>query len=508
METNIIVLRDIETGVSFEATFKPSGFKKVLKEVIPFIQDFKSKTGKSIYLVGGALRNLLTHRIVKDLDFATDASTEEIRNFFPVKEVGAHFGVNLVTFQDKTYEVARFRTESSFSNNRKDFKIEFAETLLEDIKRRDFTVNTLALTTIGKGDIPVIVCTRQAYADIRSLTLRFQGDAAERIQEDPLRILRGLRLALQNELYVDDTILLEITSKIHTLDLLSKERIYDEMIKILKAVYNVKSIHPNLLNLFEIVFIKLFSMVDFSPILLKDKVNPYADSLNYNQNSKYHYYTLDKHVLNALSLYNVTRHETTLRHAFSLALFLHDLGKPYVAKVNQKTGFTNYIRHEEVSAELATLFLKHFKCPKKEIYIITELIRNHTKELTKNENNLILSNSLKHITIYDLSLLKLCDDRAKNPVGITNSTTLSANAILRIDSIEKDIYDGFEKLKLYLGGKLIKSHKDLCFDIVPALKERLPDNKLKEALLEVTNWVIKHKRNNEKDIMSFIKCKY
>ena len=507
MDTNIIVVQNIETEVSFEDTFKSSGLKKVLKEVIPFIQDFKSKTGKNIYLVGGALRNLLNHRIVKDLDFATNASTEEIREFYPVKEVGVHFGVNLVTFQDKTYEVARFRTESSFSNNRKDVKIEFAETLLEDIKRRDFTINTLALTTMGKGDIPVIVCTKQAYSDIRTSILRFQGDAAERIQEDPLRILRGLRIALQNELYVDDTILLEITSKIYTLDLLSKERIYDEMTKIIKAISDVR-IHPNLINLFEIVFIKLFSMVDFSSVLSREKVNPYADSLNYNQNSKYHSYTLDKHVLTALSLYNVTRHDTTLRHAFSLALFLHDLGKPYVAKENKKTGFTNYIGHEKVSAELATLFLKHFRCPKKEIYIITELIRNHTKELTKNENNLILSNSLKHINIYDLSLLKLCDDYAKKPIGVTNSAVLRVNSILRIDDTEKTIYNGFEKLKTSLGGKLIKSHKDLCFDIVPVLKERLPDNKLKEALLEVTNWVIKQKRNNEKDIMSFIKCKY
>lgn len=497
---------DIETGKIIENIAIPSELNPHLETIKKFITDFKSKTGKKIYLIGGALRNALLRAPIKDLDFATNASTEEIKSHYTIKEVGAHFEVNLVTFEDKTYEVARFRTESSFSNKRTDVKVEFTDSIIEDLNRRDFTINTLALSFNAEGQ-PYIECTKEAYNDIDKRIMRFQGNASERIKEDPLRILRCLRITLQNWLYIDDTIVYPILANIKTLETLSKERIRDELIKILENI-NKSVIYKDLFKLFEIVLIKIFSMVDFSNLEFPECLkNPFSNIIDYDQNSKYHALTLDLHILNGLIKCSKYREETLSGNKiedFHIAMLLHDLGKPYVAKFNEKTGFTNYINHHKVSMKIADIFLKHYKFSNNSYNRIMELIKYHSEELPIEEASgyqcIRLRNKLKYVTFEDMARFKFFDN-------ITKKDNLYVYVVRDIDDIEKERNKVIKEYTEFLGAD-IRNHKDLCFDIVPVLKERLPDNKLKEALLEVTNWVIKQKRNNEKDIMSFIKCKY
>ena len=147
--------------------------------------------GKKLYLVGGTSRDLLLGLPVRDLDFVTDATPEEEKNFLPDADYTfARFGSIKVKVDGITCDVTTFRAESSYLDSRHPSKIVFISSMEEDSKRRDFTVNALYISAKGE-----VFDFHKGQEDLQNKILRFIGNPYQRIQEDPLRILRGERFA-------------------------------------------------------------------------------------------------------------------------------------------------------------------------------------------------------------------------------------------------------------------------------------------------------------------------
>ena len=162
----------------------PSEFQ----EALPVLEKIK-EAGFEAYFVGGSVRDALLNRPIHDVDIASSAYPEEIKKIFPrTVDVGIEHGTVLVLEGQGEYEITTFRTEDVYVDYRRPSQVSFVRSLEEDLKRRDFTINALALDQKGE-----IVDLFNGLADMKNCTLRAVGVAAERFNEDALRIMRGFR---------------------------------------------------------------------------------------------------------------------------------------------------------------------------------------------------------------------------------------------------------------------------------------------------------------------------
>lgn len=181
------------------------------------------------YIVGGYVRDLLLGLEPKDCDFVTNIPYEkllEIFSEFQPKEIGKAFGIIQIKYNEKHYEIAKYRKDIGTPDDRRKQKIEFTNNIMEDLKRRDFTINAIAFD--GKEYRAV----ENSFEDIAKKRLKFVGDAGERIKEDPLRIMRFIRFMTEKKLNNKDDISL-LLPYISLIKNLSMERMRDEFTKIL-----------------------------------------------------------------------------------------------------------------------------------------------------------------------------------------------------------------------------------------------------------------------------------
>ncbi|MGL5904179.1 MAG: CCA tRNA nucleotidyltransferase [Cetobacterium sp.] len=183
------------------------------------------------YIVGGYVRDYLLGIEPKDCDFCTDIDYEILKKIFykcSPKEIGKAFGIIQIVYKGKTYEIAKLRKDISYTTLRNVAEIEFINDINEDLKRRDFTVNSIAFD----GE-KLIYSSNYSKEDIEKKVLRFVGDPEIRIEEDPLRILRGIRIAVDKNLKVLKETELAMKNKKSEIKRISIERIQDEIFKML-----------------------------------------------------------------------------------------------------------------------------------------------------------------------------------------------------------------------------------------------------------------------------------
>lgn len=197
-----------------------------------FMQTFR-ENGYLIYAVGGPVRDRILQRPVYNWDFTTNATPEQMLKLFPDAFCNNDFGTVSIIIQDKDEkiltEVTPFRNESSYSDNRHPDKIEWAQTLEEDVKRRDFTINALA--TDGKEIIDYV----NGLEDMEKKVVRAVGDANKRFEEDALRLMRAIRFATQLEFMIEEETKAAIEKNSGRITNISWERIRDEFLKILAS---------------------------------------------------------------------------------------------------------------------------------------------------------------------------------------------------------------------------------------------------------------------------------
>lgn len=202
-------------------------FETVLRRLAPFAQEFSSR-GKSVYLVGGAVRNLILGRAVQDYDFTTDARPEEVQTYFrKVLPTGLQHGTVTVLFQGNSYEVTTFRVDGDYSDGRRPDQVTYTPSLEEDLKRRDFTINAMALNLVdGTLSDP-----HDGRGDLSRGVIRAIGDPGRRFDEDALRLLRLFRFSSQLGFSIDNGTLAAVAPRRKNLAAVSRERIREELTK-------------------------------------------------------------------------------------------------------------------------------------------------------------------------------------------------------------------------------------------------------------------------------------
>ncbi len=189
-----------------------------------------SKYNKNLYLVGGVIRDYLLDRDIKDVDICGDALIEDIETFdLDIDVTFALYGCVKIRFENITFEYTTLRKEKAYLDYRHPKEIEFVNDIKVDFLRRDFTINGLYMDKNKK-----IYDFSSGVDDIKYHLIRTIGDPKKRIKEDPLRILRALRFSLLLDFDIEESLYFAIIRYSYLLDNLNKDKIKQEINKMLK----------------------------------------------------------------------------------------------------------------------------------------------------------------------------------------------------------------------------------------------------------------------------------
>ncbi len=331
------------------------------KEVITIINKLE-KAGFEAYVVGGCSRDFLQGVEPNDWDITTAAKPEEIQKVFP----DSFYENKFLTVTAKTkskkanlkeIEITTFRTEAKYSDKRHPDEIKFAKTLAEDLGRRDFTINAIALklkSKSEKGKIKYsIIDLFDGQKDLKAKIIRAVGVADDRFNEDALRMMRAARLATTLGFKIEEKTKGAILKNSSLLKLVSAERIRDEFVKIIMADKAAEGI-------------RLLSELG----LLRYIVSELEEGIGVGQN-KHHTYNCWDH--NVLSLAYAAKKKFGFE--VRLASLFHDIAKPRV-KRGQGADSTFY-SHEIVGARMTAKILERLKFPHEQAEKITRLVRYH-----------------------------------------------------------------------------------------------------------------------------------
>ncbi len=321
------------------------------------------EAGFEIYLVGGCVRNMLLNKEVKDWDFTTNATPEEILALFPDGFYDNVFGTVGIPLKSengevvKVFEVTTYRTEEGYSNRRHPEKVTWGKSINEDLSRRDFTMNAIALKIIGEKNNPTIemVDPYNGKEDITNKIVRAVGNPQERFKEDALRLMRAIRLATQLSFSIEEKTLSAIKEDAQFLSEIAKERIKDEFMKILGSEYPFEGI-----------------MLLKNTGLLEHILPELLEGVGISQARPGRHHTTDVFTHNVFSLKFCPSTDPLVR----FATLIHDVAKPRVLGKDEE-GYVIFHNHEIVGAKMAGIICDRLRFSKKEKEKITKLIRWH-----------------------------------------------------------------------------------------------------------------------------------
>lgn len=333
---------------------------KIPQKVLFILKNLK-ESGFEAYVVGGCVRDILMKREPQDWDIATNAKPSEVIKIFPNSFCNNRFlTVTVLTGEKnerlKEVEVTTFRKESKYTDKRHPDFVSFAKTIQEDLSRRDFTINAMAIDVdIFYPEKETIIDPFRGMLDLKKRIIRAVGDPYERFSEDALRLLRAVRFAitLGEGWKIEKGTEEAIKKNASLISLISKERIRDEFTKIIMSKRAKEGIE----------LLRRFG-------LLKEIIPEIEEGYGVTQN-KHHIYNCYEHYLNSLDF--AAKKDFNL-HVRLAALF-HDIGKPRT-KRGEGPDATFY-GHEIVGAKMTSQILNRLKFPKKDIEKITRLVRYH-----------------------------------------------------------------------------------------------------------------------------------
>lgn len=204
------------------------------KEVLALLKNNKYEA----YFVGGCVRDYLLNKTVKDIDITTNATPEQVRELFKsVVPIGIDHGTVLVRYRKQSFEITTYRTESTYSDRRHPDAVKYVTSIEEDLKRRDFTINALAMDE-NKNIIDLF----EGRRDLTEKILRAVGNPRERFMEDPLRMIRALRFSAQLGFSIEAQTFQEMVHLKDQIKQVAQERITDEIIGLFSASHVNKGI--------------------------------------------------------------------------------------------------------------------------------------------------------------------------------------------------------------------------------------------------------------------------
>src|SRR5690625_392094 len=207
------------------------------KRAVPVLEKIM-QAGYEAYFVGGSVRDRLLKLEVNDVDIATSARPREIKKIFKrTVDVGIEHGTVLVLYNDDKYEITTFRTESTYKDYRRPDSVTFVRSLREDLKRRDFTMNAIAVDMMGNIFDPY-----DGIRDLEAGIIQAVGNPHERFQEDALRMMRAVRFASQLDFLIEEETQKSIQTNAALLENIAVERIQLEFEKLLVSQWRSKGL--------------------------------------------------------------------------------------------------------------------------------------------------------------------------------------------------------------------------------------------------------------------------
>jgi poly(A) polymerase/tRNA nucleotidyltransferase (CCA-adding enzyme) len=332
-----------------------------IPDEVQFIIEQLKKRDYEAYIVGGCVRDLLRKVESEDWDIATNAKPKEIQKIFPKSFYSNQFFT--VTVQTKSQnpklkeiEITTYRKESKYTDKRHPDQITFAKTIEEDLARRDFTINAMALKIRDKqGTVPglSLIDPFLGEKDLQNKIIRAVGNAEDRFNEDALRMMRAVRFATTLNFEIEEKTAEAIKKNSPWIQAISKERIREELLKIIMAENAAKGI-------------ELLRKLGLLKYIIPELEEGYKISQN-----KHHIYECYEHYLRSLDYAAKKNFNQYVR----LAALFHDIAKPRV-KRGQGPEATFY-GHEIVGTKMTFQILNRLKFPKKDIEKIAKLVRYH-----------------------------------------------------------------------------------------------------------------------------------
>lgn len=318
-----------------------------LPEKVQFIISRLEQAGYEAYAVGGCVRDSLLGRQPHDWDVTTSAKPMQVKEVFRhTIDTGIQHGTVTVMLDHEGFEVTTYRIDGEYEDSRHPKEVTFTVNLVEDLKRRDFTINAMAY-----NDRSGIVDAFGGVEDLENGIIRCVGEAAERFGEDALRILRAVRFSAQLGFSIADGTKAAATALAPNLNHISAERIQAELVKLLVSA------HPD--------YMRDAYVLGITRIVLPELDDAFATQ----QNHPHHMYNVGEHLMQCLLH---TRADKSLR----LAALLHDIGKPQT-KTTDADGTDHFHGHVEVSARMAVDILKRLKFDNDTITKVQKYVKYH-----------------------------------------------------------------------------------------------------------------------------------
>lgn len=314
-----------------------------------------------IYLVGGCVRDMLLGATPKDYDFTVETTPENIENILrlyhiPFNAMSAKYGTIVARIGNEEYEITSTRKEADYVDNRHPEEVIFGVSIEEDLKRRDFTINAMAMDS--KGNIIDSFDGNKCF-DMENHLIKTVGNPETRFKEYPLRIMRALRFSITKGFQLDAATQKAMVDCKDMLNNISKERITTELRKILTAGVDIQPYFAN------------SDMMKIIKVIIPEL----GPCMHFEQHNKYHHQDVYNHILSVVDNCKTDKFEV------KLAALLHDIGKPQTY-VTDAEGWGHFYGHAKVSRDIAeTVIDERLSLTAREKDLVLALVEHHDMEV-------------------------------------------------------------------------------------------------------------------------------
>lgn len=418
-------------------------------------------------VVGGCTRDAIMNKTPNDWDICTSATPSEIESVFKdfkKLDVGLKHGTITVIINKEQIEITTYRIDGEYSDGRRPDDVYFTRNLIEDLSRRDYTINAIFF-----NELTGIIDPFNGVSDIENQVIRCVGNADKRLQEDALRILRGIRFACKLSFQIEESTKAAMFKNKELLKNVSEERISEEFIKMFQGENTVKVFH------------------EFKEIIAC--IIPETEAMmGFKQNNPYHVHDVWKHTLIAMD--NVDG------LILKLTMFFHDIGKPACYTVDEN-GIGHFYGHQDVSAMISSQIFKRMKLTSaqrisgKDLNDILELIKYHdilVEPTKKSIRKMLWRLNGNAFQFQRLLLVKRADALAQSPGKLQS----------RLKELD-DIEDVFNQV---IKENSCTTLKDLSIDGNDLISLGIPKGKkIGEILNKLLQEVINENLQNEKEVL-------
>ena len=441
-----------------------------MPEKVQYILQQLHDCGYEAYAVGGCVRDALLGREPEDWDITTSAKPEQVKELFRrTVDTGLQHGTVTVMLDKEGFEVTTYRIDGTYEDGRHPTEVTFTGDLIEDLKRRDFTINAMAYS-----EETGIVDAFDGMGDLKRHVIRCVGDARERFSEDALRILRAVRFGAQLDFDIEEQTRCAIEEKAQTLSKISAERIRVELDKLLCSEHPERLLVAQELGITRIVFPEFDEMLATA------------------QNHPHHQYDVGNHSLKAVEqIHRIARAAGVDKKDFSVLTWtamLHDVGKPSCLTVDEE-GITHFYKHPEASRTMSRGILRRLRFDNYMVDRASHLIRYH--DVTFSEKKAKMRRMMNNIGVEAMSQLFL---------------------VMEADILAQSEYKRQEKLARLQAARELYSEiledgecvtlKELAVNGNDLLQEGFQKGKcMGEILHYLLDMVLEHPEMNEKNIL-------